>query len=69
MKIKAVDTTIPTLGPLRVPSPIKRGEKNALRRNFVNDTDKVVLNVNVNTIMKMVADWKELTSFELAGPI
>ncbi len=68
MKIKAVDTTIPTLGPLRVPSPIKRGEKNALRRNFVNDTDKVVLNVNVNTIMKMVADGKELTAFEPAGP-
>ena len=68
MKFEAIDTTIPTLGPLRVPSPIKRGEKNALRRSFVNDTDKVVLNVNVNTIMKMVADGKELPAFELAGP-
>lgn len=68
MKFEAIDTTIPTLGPLRVPSPIKRGEKNALRGSFVNDTDKVVLNVNVNTIMKMVADGKELPAFELAGP-
>ena len=68
MKFEAIDTTIPTLGPLRVPSPIKRGEKNALSRSFVNDTDKVVLNVNVNTIMKMVADGIELPAFELAGP-
>ena len=68
MQFESIDTTIPTLGPLRVPSPIKRGEKNALRRSFVDDTDKVVLNVNVNTIMKMVADGKELPAFELAGP-
>jgi 6-phosphofructokinase 1 len=68
MQFESIDTTIPTLGPLRVPSPIKRGEKNALRRSFVNDTDKVVLDVNVNTIMKMVADGKELPAFELAGP-
>ncbi|MDH3574316.1 MAG: diphosphate--fructose-6-phosphate 1-phosphotransferase [Desulfobacteraceae bacterium] len=68
MKFEAIDTTIPTLGPLRVPSPIKRGEKNTLRRSFVNDTDKVVLDVNVNNIMKMVADGKELPAFELAGP-
>ena len=68
MKFEAIDTTIPTLGPLRIPSPIKRGEKNALRRNFVNDTDKIVLNVNISTIMKRIADGKELTAFELAGP-
>ena len=68
MQFESIDTTIPTLGPLRVPSPIKRGEKNALRRSFVNDTDNVVLDVNVNTIMKMVADGKELPAFELAGP-
>ena len=68
MQFESIDTTIPTLGPPRVPSPIKRGEKNALRRSFVDDTDKVVLNVNVNTIMKMVADGKELPAFELAGP-
>ncbi len=60
MKFEIIDTTIPTLGPLKVPSPIKRGDKNALKRSFVNDTDKVVLNVNVNTIMKMVADGIEL---------
>ena len=68
MKFEIIDTTIPTLGPLKVPSPIKRGDKNALKRSFVNDTDKVVLNVNVNTIMKMVADGIELPAFELAGP-
>lgn len=68
MKFEAFDTTIPTLGPLKVPSPIKRGEKNSLRRSFVNDSDRVVLNVNVNSIMEMVNGGKELTALELAGP-
>jgi 6-phosphofructokinase 1 len=68
MKLEAIDTTIPTLGPLKVPSPIKRGEKNALRRSFVNDTDKVVLEVDLNRITRMIQKGQSLPAFELAGP-
>ncbi len=68
MKLEAIDTTIPTLGPLKVPSPIKRGEKSELRRSFVNDTDKVVMDVDLNNIKKMVEEGQELPAFELAGP-
>ena len=66
MIFEDVDTTIPALGPLRVPSPIKRGEKGEL--TFVNDTDKVVMDVNLNSIIQTVQAGKELISFELAGP-
>ena len=68
MKFEVIDTTIPTLGPLRVPSPIKRGEKGELRRSFVNDTDKVVMDVDLNNINKMIQEEQILPAFEMAGP-
>ncbi len=68
MKFEVVDTTIPTLGPLRVPSPIKRGEKGELRRSFVNDTDKVVMDVDLNHINEMIQEGQSLPAFEMAGP-
>lgn len=68
MKFEVVDTTIPTLGPLRVPSPIKRGERGELRRSFVNDTDKVVMDVDLNHINKMIQEGQSLPAFEMAGP-
>ena len=68
MKFEIIDTTIPTLGPLKVPSPIKRGEKGELRRSFVNDTDKVVMDVDLNHITEMIQKNQSLPAFELAGP-
>jgi len=68
MKIEVVETAIPTLGPCRVPSPIKRGEKGELRRSFVNDTDKVVMDVDLNHINKMIQEGQSLPAFEMAGP-
>jgi 6-phosphofructokinase 1 len=68
MKFEVIDTTIPTLGPLKIPSPIKRGEKGELRRSFVNDTDKVVMDVDLNHINEMIQEGQSLPSFELAGP-
>jgi 6-phosphofructokinase 1 len=68
MKFEAIDTTIPTLGPLKVPSPIKRGEKNELIQSFVNDTDKVLMNVDLNQITDRIKNGQSLTAFELAGP-
>ncbi|MEJ2657912.1 MAG: ATP-dependent 6-phosphofructokinase [Desulfobacterales bacterium] len=66
MKFEHIDTKIPVLGPQRVPSPIKRGEKGGL--TFVNDTDRVVMDVNLSNIIQTVKEGKELISFELAGP-
>lgn len=68
MKFEVIDTTIPTLGPLKIPSPIKRGEKGELRRSFVNDTDKVVMDVDLNHINEMIQEKQSLPAFELAGP-
>ena len=68
MKFEVIDTTIPTLGPLKIPSPIKRGEKGELGRSFVNDTDKIVMDVDLNHINEMIKEGQSLPAFEMAGP-
>jgi 6-phosphofructokinase 1 len=68
MNYNLIDTTIPTLGTPQIPSPIQRGEKGALSRSFVSDTDKVLLDVKLNNLIKMVEKGKDFPAFELAGP-
>jgi 6-phosphofructokinase 1 len=68
MNFEVIDTTISTLGPLKIPSPIKRGEKGELSRSFVKDTDKVVMDVDLNHINEMIQAGQSLPAFEMAGP-
>lgn len=68
MKSSVIDTTIPTLGPLKVPSPIRRGEKGEIKQSFINDTDKVVMDVDLDHITETIRKKKKLPAFELAGP-
>ena len=68
MNYNLIDTTIPTLGTPKIPSPIQRGEKGAQSRSFVSDTDKVLLDVKLNNLIKMVEEGKDFPAFELAGP-
>ena len=68
MKYELIDTTIPTLGVSKIPSPIHRGENDALSRSFVSDSDKILLDVNLNNLIKMVEEGIDFPSFELAGP-
>lgn len=68
MKFDSIDTTISTLGPLKITSPIRKGEKGSLSRSFVHDTNRVVLDVNLNNLIKMVEEGKDFPAFELAGP-
>jgi 6-phosphofructokinase 1 len=66
MTFEDIDTTIPTLGPSRIPSPIKRGEFGAL--TFINDTDRVIMDVNLNRLIQTFKEGNDFISFEMAGP-
>ena len=68
MKLDAIDTTISTLGPPKIESPIRRGEKGELSRNFVSDSDRVVVDVSLNSLVKLAEKGKKFPAFELAGP-
>lgn len=68
MKYELIDTIIPTLGVSKIPSPIHRGGNDAISRSFVSDSDKILLDVNLNNLIKMVKEGIDFPSFELAGP-
>ncbi len=68
MKFDSIDTTIPTLGDAKIPSPIKRGDDYSHSRRFIADDDKVVIDVNLNNLMEDIQAGRPLNSFELAGP-
>ena len=63
-----IDTTIPTLGKTKIPSPINRGEKEACDRSFISDTERILININTDKIIEIAGKKKEFPSFELAGP-
>jgi 6-phosphofructokinase 1 len=68
MKFDSIDTTIPTLGPPKIISPIRKYEKDSLSRNFVNDTDKIIVDVNLSNLTKLAEEGKDFPAFEPAGP-
>ena len=62
------DTTIPILGKAKIPSPIQRGEKGAFGRSFVNDSERIVIDVKLDELITLAEKGKDFPSFELAGP-
>ena len=62
------DTTIPILGKAKIPSPIQRGEKGAFSRSFVNDSERIIIDVKLNDLITLAEKGKDFPSFELAGP-
>ena len=68
MKTGVLDTKIPVLGEAKIPSPIKRGLNDKEDHLFVRDAEKVVINVDLNDLVTMVKDGKNVPAFEMAGP-
>ena len=62
------DTTIPILGEAKIPSPIQGGEKGAFSRSFVNDSERIIIDVKLNDLITLAEKGKDFPSFELAGP-
>jgi hypothetical protein len=62
------DTTIPILGKAKISSPIQRGEKGAFGRSFVNDSERIVIDVKLDELITLAEKGKDFPSFELAGP-
>lgn len=68
MDYSSIDTVIPSLGEAKIPSPVKGTNRNLLDRYFVEDSDRVCIDVKAETLRKAFAEGKTLPSFELAGP-
>jgi len=68
MRYRDFDTTIPILGKAKIPSPIQRGEKGAFSRSFVNDSERIIIDVKLDDLITLAEKGKDFPSFELAGP-
>lgn len=64
---RSIDTTIPRLGEPKIASPI-RDEKTKSSQNFVTDTDRVLIDVDLSTLNQAIKSGEEIPSFERAGP-
>jgi 6-phosphofructokinase 1 len=63
-----LDSRIPSLGPTRIPSPLKRFESTRRFHRFVSDGEPVLHRNSESFIRDCLAAGKELVSFEEAGP-
>jgi len=68
MNYDMIDTTIPSLGEAKISSPILKETKRAHTQSFVSDTDRIIIDPDLNRINERIYGGKEIPSFELAGP-
>jgi 6-phosphofructokinase 1 len=63
-----IDTSIMTLGPAKISSPIEARAAKGETRPFVSDKDRILVNLFESDVMKAARNGKKLLSFEHAGP-
>ena len=63
-----IDTTIPVLGPAKIPSPIKPPLDDSQCNSFVTDDNRVAVHVDIDNIKQLFDASMQPPSFELAGP-
>lgn len=68
MDYDSISTIIPQLGEPKIPSPILKTKYATHYQSFVKDTDRVVIDDNLENLMKNIQESKPIPSFELAGP-
>lgn len=68
MNYDTLDTKISVLGKARIQTPLQGQNKFHNDTNFISDNTRVVIDVNVDSLVKAVKKGKDLPSFELAGP-
>ena len=68
MNYNCIDTEIETLGKPKITSPLKRFGKSSKSQNFISDSDRVLVDVNLDRLLKTIHKGNEPLSFDKAGP-
>jgi len=68
MEFANIDTTIPTLGDAKIPSPIQKNKKGAYLHSFISDSQRILVDANMENTVSLIENGKKCPSFELAGP-
>jgi len=68
MDYEMIETSIASLGEAKIPSPLQKAGYGADDRYFVDDADRVSIDVRLSHLNRMFAAQSTIPSFELAGP-
>jgi 6-phosphofructokinase 1 len=68
MKKSVIETRIRTLGEAKIPSAMLAEEGGGIHHLFVDDDDRVMININWKIIQQMIDEGLTPPAFELAGP-
>ncbi len=68
MHFDDIETTIPTIGAAKIPSPLELAKMAEGEKSFVDDAQRVLINVDMAEVQQEIRAGKEMPSFELAGP-
>ncbi len=68
METESIDSTIPALGEAKIPSPKKERPNGPCGTSFISNDDRVVVDVNVAHLSKMIRTGEQPPAFEMAGP-
>lgn len=67
-EIKPGDTVIEMLGEAKIPSPLMKRKSVGALQQFVDDSDRVMLDVKADEVKRLLQNNEDVPSFELAGP-
>ena len=61
-------TEIQTLGKANIQSPLKQKSKSKIKKKFISDNDKILVNIKMDSSTKSLTPEERIQGFELAGP-
>ena len=68
MDYDSLDTKIPVLGEPKIPSPLNKNIRGSDLKNFINDADKIIVDVYANNLTRLYREGKTPPAFEQSGP-
>ena len=68
MDYNALDTKIATLGEPKIQTPLNKNIRGSDLKNFINDADKIIVDVFANDLNRLYREGKTPSAFEPAGP-
>ena len=64
MAVESLDTNIPSLGPAKIASPVKRQHQGLQGTSFVSDDNRVVVDLNISNLKRLIEEGKNLLRSE-----
>jgi len=68
MELESRNTLITAVGESRIPSPVSKRAQGTNSISFVSDSDRILIDVNINRACRELAEGPEPPTYELAGP-